>query len=56
MPTVIGVAVFLGVYGFALYSRYPNCQPGHIAVFAPQLNGGWACAQGYDPSPPRASK
>ena len=56
MHLAVFLAVLLGGVTGMLYARYPACQPGHVAVIALQLKGGWACVQGYDPSPPGGFK
>ena len=39
-------AVVYVIIGIWMWLEYPNCAPGHIAVFAPTMTL-WACAQGY---------
>jgi hypothetical protein len=45
-------AVAYAIIGIWMWLEYPDCAPGHIAVFAPTMTL-WACAQGYYTAAPK---
>lgn len=52
---MVAITMLVFTYGFVAWLRFPDCEAGHVAAYAPQMNSTWVCVAGREAvwTPPR---